>query len=243
MVANHYRWDFIGLSTQAKPTPATSEKVVDGSTFYEANTSKLFVFCKNNWYEKTVSGGGGGTSDFDELTNRPKYNGTAMTGETNIPEPPVIYADAEKTKIQIGDGSSATGNNSIAIGKNTPSSASGAVAIGINDTTKGAIGPSSIAIGAAAYTSQAGSVAIGVGAATAATGSIALGAYSAPSTVGEINVGTTNTYYGYNSTKFRLIRGVHNGSGANDAVNVGQINGLIDAINTATGSNISHIGS
>ena len=30
-------------------------------------------------------GGGGGTSDFDELTNRPKYNGTAMTGDTNIP--------------------------------------------------------------------------------------------------------------------------------------------------------------
>lgn len=31
-------------------------------------------------------GGGGGTSDFDQLANRPKYNGTAMTGETNIPE-------------------------------------------------------------------------------------------------------------------------------------------------------------
>lgn len=31
-------------------------------------------------------GGGGGTSDFDQLTNRPKYNGTPMTGETNIPE-------------------------------------------------------------------------------------------------------------------------------------------------------------
>lgn len=31
-------------------------------------------------------GGGGGTSDFDQLTNRPKYNGTTMTSETNIPE-------------------------------------------------------------------------------------------------------------------------------------------------------------
>ena len=31
-------------------------------------------------------GGGGGTSDFDQLTNRPKYNGSPMTGETNIPE-------------------------------------------------------------------------------------------------------------------------------------------------------------
>ena len=32
------------------------------------------------------SGGGGGTSDFDVLTNRPKYNGSTITSETNIPE-------------------------------------------------------------------------------------------------------------------------------------------------------------
>ena len=47
------RWDFIGLSTEGKPTPATSNKVVDGSTFYEANTSKLFFWTKDRWYEKT----------------------------------------------------------------------------------------------------------------------------------------------------------------------------------------------
>lgn len=47
------RWDFIGLSTEEKPTPTTSKKVVDGSTFLEADTSKLFFWTKNNWYEKT----------------------------------------------------------------------------------------------------------------------------------------------------------------------------------------------
>lgn len=31
-------------------------------------------------------GGGGGTSDFDELSNRPKYNNAIMSSETNIPE-------------------------------------------------------------------------------------------------------------------------------------------------------------
>lgn len=31
-------------------------------------------------------GGGGGTSDFNELANRPKYNNADMTGSTNIPE-------------------------------------------------------------------------------------------------------------------------------------------------------------
>lgn len=47
------RWDFLGLSTDAKPTPATSNKVVDGSTFLEVNTSKLFFWTKDRWYQKT----------------------------------------------------------------------------------------------------------------------------------------------------------------------------------------------
>lgn len=32
------------------------------------------------------TGGGGGTSNFNQLTNRPSYNGVTMTGSTNIPE-------------------------------------------------------------------------------------------------------------------------------------------------------------
>lgn len=62
MVKQHYRWDFIGLSTDTKPTPETSEKVVDGSTFYCSDTSKLYVFCKDDWYERKPLGGGGGTT-------------------------------------------------------------------------------------------------------------------------------------------------------------------------------------
>lgn len=84
MVTQHFRWDFYGLSTDTKPTPEESEKVTNGSTYYCADTSKLYVWCKDNWYEKVVEGGGG-TSDFNGLTNRPKYNGTDMTGETDIP--------------------------------------------------------------------------------------------------------------------------------------------------------------
>lgn len=84
---NHYRWDFIGLSTDQKPTPATSDKVVDGSTFYCSDNSKLYVYCKDNWYErKALGGGGGGTSDFNKLSNRPKYKNSEMTGATNIKE-------------------------------------------------------------------------------------------------------------------------------------------------------------
>lgn len=46
------RWDFIGLSTDTKPT-ADNPKVTDGSTFYEANTSKLYFWVGSRWYEKT----------------------------------------------------------------------------------------------------------------------------------------------------------------------------------------------
>lgn len=53
MANQEIRWDFIGLSTDTKPTPTTSEKVTDGSTFYEADTSKLYFWYKDNWYEKT----------------------------------------------------------------------------------------------------------------------------------------------------------------------------------------------
>lgn len=52
-IQNLTRWDFIGLSSDSKPTPANSNKVVDGSTFYEANTSKLYFWTKDRWYEKT----------------------------------------------------------------------------------------------------------------------------------------------------------------------------------------------
>lgn len=86
MVSQKYRWDFIGLSTDTKPTAETSEKVVNGSTYYCSDTSKLYVYCDGTWYERKSLGGGGGTSNFNELTNRPKYNGTDMTGSTNIPE-------------------------------------------------------------------------------------------------------------------------------------------------------------
>lgn len=88
MVNNQrYRWDFIGLSTDVKPTKATSNKVTNGSTYYESDTSKLYVWYGEQWYErKPLGGGGGDTTDFEDLSNRPKYNGAVMTGSTNIPE-------------------------------------------------------------------------------------------------------------------------------------------------------------
>lgn len=65
MVNNQrYRWDFIGLSTDTKPTKATSLKVTNGSTYYESNTSKLYVWYDDQWYERKPLGGGGGGGDY-----------------------------------------------------------------------------------------------------------------------------------------------------------------------------------
>lgn len=70
MVAQHYRWDFYGLSTDSKPD-SSNPKVADGSTYYEADTSKLYVWYKDEWYEKQSTGGGGGgeAGAFKELTS------------------------------------------------------------------------------------------------------------------------------------------------------------------------------
>ena len=52
-ILTNTRWDFIGLSGDSKPTPATSKLVVDGSTYFEADTSRLYFWTKNQWYRKT----------------------------------------------------------------------------------------------------------------------------------------------------------------------------------------------
>lgn len=42
------RIDFVLLSSEEKPT----EDLKDGSTAYEVDTCKLFIFYKGTWYEQ-----------------------------------------------------------------------------------------------------------------------------------------------------------------------------------------------
>ena len=86
MVDTHYRWDFVGLSTDTKPTPATSEKVVDGSTFYCSDNSKLYVYCKDNWYERKALGGGGGGTTYTAGTGIDIENDTISVDTDTIQE-------------------------------------------------------------------------------------------------------------------------------------------------------------
>lgn len=102
MVANiHYRWDFIGLSTDSKPTPAESPKVVDGSTFYCSDNSKLYVFYKDTWYEKMATGGGGGDITVVQTTGQSTTDVMSQKAVTDI------IGDVESALNTINNGTGA----------------------------------------------------------------------------------------------------------------------------------------
>lgn len=42
------RIDYLGLSNEVKPT----EGVVNGSTFYEVDTTNLYMFYNGTWYQQ-----------------------------------------------------------------------------------------------------------------------------------------------------------------------------------------------
>lgn len=92
-MVNHYRWDFIGLSTDDKPTADTSEKVTDGSTFYCSDNSKLYVWYQDQWYEKLGTGGGGGGEEATLIY-------ISFSNDDTV----TLYSDVEKTTtVSIGD--------------------------------------------------------------------------------------------------------------------------------------------
>lgn len=341
-------------------------------------------------FGEVINIGGGGTSDFNELENRPKYNDQEMTGETNIPVIPTKVSELDNdseyqtgnqvessissaiagkqdtltagTNISIADNTisatdttysnftgtdgqtagvaglvpapattdtnkflksdgtwdTAGGGSSVNVVQTTGTSTTdvmsqdattemiytpkqtsqydnwGAVYIGNKDSNNNVyadpassgtnsyfyglpyhtssvpvtpqnrcvciMGSSSgiegVSIGLASSTARGGVVignsahgysnySVAIGHTTEVSGAnygVALGAYSKPTRSGEVNIGTGNNTYGYNSTKYRVIGGVHDGQDANDAATVGQINATIDAINTALNTNIPHVG-
>lgn len=53
-------------------------------------------------------GGGGGTNNFNQLTNRPSYNNTTMTGSTSIPKVPTKTSELSNDSNFVTSGSLAT---------------------------------------------------------------------------------------------------------------------------------------
>lgn len=250
MVAQHYRWDFIGLSTDEKPTPVTSEKVVDGSTFYCSDNSKLYVWCDTQWYEKTATGGGGAsytagtgiditdnTISVDTDTIQPKLTIAQTTGSSTTDvmsqdaTTKMVYPDTFSTKhnVILSSGTGfVQGNYNVVIG-NSP-------AVTANNN---------VAIGDQSYSNKDQCVLLG--SYTNTTGgayAVALGTYSSAWEKGVVSVGDSSGTHTnlYNNTQYRKIVNVYDGSNAHDVVTVGQVNSLITAINTALNTNIPLIG-
>jgi len=134
--------------------------------------------------------------------------------------------------VALGNNAQATGANSVAVGDSATASGAWSAALGASAT---ASGPSSTALGS--YAQAAGalgtavgsnataagiwSTAIGMGATASATNSVAIGTLSAADRPNTVSVGNAATGLQ------RQITNVAPGTMPNDAVNLGQVQGLI----------------
>lgn len=76
---------------------------------------------------------GGGSSDFNELSNRPKYNSQEMTGNTNIPAVPTKVSSLENdSDYQTSSQVTSTVNSAVAIEKGDRESADSGLQSQIN---------------------------------------------------------------------------------------------------------------
>lgn len=187
------------------------------STYYKFNkTAGTWTFIGE------ISGGG---------VNVVQTTGTSQTD--------VMSQDATTNMVYSNNKSSVTIN---AGGLGFPQTQADSIQIGNGST--GSMYSVTIGTGAV-YNTQGYGVAIGYSANnTGGSYAVALGAYSSAWERGIVSVGDTSGTHPvlYNNTPYRKIVNVHDGENAHDVVTVGQINSLIDAINTATSSNIPHIG-
>ena len=138
--------------------------------------------------------------------------------------------------ISIGATATCSGGTSVAIGRSCTASANSTVAVGSSaNATKG----EATAIGCTAHANGGSSLALGAYSTTSNTGNISFPYCNDGGSQGVVNFGPFNTSYGYDNTNTRLLTGVHNGVGANDAVTVGQLSSLITAINSACGTSLT----
>lgn len=168
-----------------------------------------------------------------------------------------LFADSVRNNVRIGntntsaDGSVGIGYNAtggtrgVAIGSGATSKGNGTIAIGYRATT-GNNAYASVLIGqeASAGNGSVFSTTLGYGATTAGSiyYSVALGSHSVATRTGEVNVGTGSNNYGYNSTAYRVIGGVHDGVDNHDAATVGQLNTAIaSAVSPITDAEIDAI--
>ena len=213
-----------------------------GSLFYvkkgsgSGSASRIVVFGYDNtvkvYSTDAVSG-----SEYSSTTQTVALAGSAGNSTSSVMTQnavtSMVFADpTERYKIQLGKRAVNYGAYSVAIGSSVSSGAT--------------IGPSSIsavAIGPSANVDAHSGIGLGAETSVTANGGVAIGRGATASLQGQFDIGANSqTSYGYGSTAYRLLSGVYDGQNAHDAVTVGQVNSVIDAINTALSTNVPHIG-
>lgn len=154
-----------------------------------------------------------------------------------------LYSSSTLHSVAIGQSLGTTNDNyAVSVGHGSTASGYGSTAVGSNAKAEGS---TSIALGRDSKAGRSGkqnAVAVGTGADAPEAYSVALGALAVASRVGEVNVGTGTRNYGYNSTTYRVIGGVHDGVDNHDAATVGQLNTAIaSAISPITDAEIDAI--
>lgn len=207
--------DSLAISGAGAPTTSTVGTV--GKLYEDTTNGKLYICTDTTggtytWEEVGAGGGGGptvvqttGTSTTDVMSQN------AVTG--------MIFADPDMLyRVKIGNSSTSSANNTIAIGTDSSATEISCIAIG----------------GQAVARSNYAAVAIGANSLATGQGSIALGRCSSASQRGEMNIGSTQTSYGYNNSNYRLLTGLYDGQSAHDAATVAQGNKLMTAAPTTS---------
>lgn len=154
-------------------------------------------------------------------TQVPRYNSVNIMGSVNNTDAISILSNAGGYgSVAIGGLSAdATFGYSVSIGPSTSASGQYDVSMGYNAKNS-----------SSSSNTDTSTVSIGREAGRASEdkrkGAINLGAFSKTTSDGEMNIGSTNTAYGYNSTNYRLLTGVHDGINAHDAATYGQLQAL-----------------
>lgn len=223
-----------------------------------------FLKADGTW-DSAGGGGGGDTVYSDKSTSNSSTGGAVYIGNLDSsqdeqPDPTATdnhykyfwalpYSNAStpaESSINILGNSAAMQGICLGIGTQSNAANYYSISVGLNANTSANNAHSAIAFGTSTTSSAENSIAFGRGSQVSNStykNSVALGSFASVSRKGEVNVGTGGYNMGYDNTDYRVIGGVHDGQDAHDAVTVDQVNAVIDAINTALNTNISHIGS
>ena len=169
----------------------------------------------------SAAGGGSGPTVV-QATGTSTTDVMSQNAATNM-----VFPNNDTQRVQIGAGASTVAyTQGVAIGRNAHARSTTTVAIGSGATAEDVSG-----------------VAIGNLSDAAEPNSVALGGSAVTSRRGEVNVGTGRYNYGYNSTPYRVIGGVHDGQTAHDVATVGQLNGrVLTSAGAPTTSTVGTVG-